>query len=130
MCFSFLILLLVGCTNKEDVRVSSSEVENKFIKLEQKIEMLQASIDEHEDKFNGMNELDTDTLNENMDMLEEFDAYLYNQIYLLENIIKQTTLHKTAMLNSAEIDGNTLNINVTYTSKLIDDEFHVFFKDG
>ena len=59
---------------------SSSEIDNKLIKLEQKIETLQASIEEHEDQLNGMKDLGT--INENMKMLDEFDDYLYNQIYL------------------------------------------------
>ena len=57
MSFVFLVLFIVGCTNQADVSTSSSEIDNKLIKLEQKIETLQASIEEHEDQLNGMKDL-------------------------------------------------------------------------
>lgn len=127
LCLSclFLVFLIVGCTNKEEVSVSISEdvnndLKNEIVKLAQIIEKQKASIEEHEEKLTRITELDT--LRDTISGLEESTTYLLDRVYLLENVIQHTTSYKTAMLNSTEIKGDTLNLNITYTNKINDED--------
>lgn len=112
------MFLMVGCTNKEDVSVAKSEdtiseLENKIVKLEQIIE-------EHEEEITRIQE--SDTLSDKISIIDESNSYLSSQLYVLNNVIQHTTSNKTAMLNSAEINGDTLNLNITYTNMINDED--------
>lgn len=125
LCFTglSLILLMAGCNDKEKISNSNDtnrSLENKLLELEQIIGKQQVSIEEHEEQLSRMKELIA--FGDNISNLEVSDSYLSNKLYVLENLIQHTTSYKTAMLNSAEIKGNTLNLNITYTNKVIDEE--------
>lgn len=125
LCFTglSLILLMAGCNDKEKISNSNDinrSLENKLLELEQIIGKQQVSIAEHEEQLSRMNELIA--FSDNISNLEESDSYLSNKLYVLENLIQHTTSYKTAMLNSAEIKEDTLNLNITYTNKVIDEE--------
>ncbi|AWE07590.1 hypothetical protein DCE79_09445 [Lysinibacillus sp. 2017] len=118
-----LIFLMAGCKGNEEASVpneSNGQLENKIVELEQIIEKQQLSIEKHEEKLSEMN--DSDIPNDRNINLEESISYLTNKIYVLETLIQHTTSYKTAMLNSAEIKGDTLNLNITYTNKVMDEE--------
>ena len=113
-CLSFM-LLMFGCDNKEGASESisgdtNSKLESNIEELEQIIEEQQASIDE------------LNTLNEKVSILDESNTYINNKLYVLETLIQHITSYKTAMVNSAEIKGDKLNINITYTDLIDDDD--------
>lgn len=114
LCLSFM-LLMFGCDNKEGASESisgdtNSKLESNIEELEQIIEEQQASIDE------------LNTLNEKVSILDESNTYINNKLYVLETLIQHITSYKTAMVNSAEIKGDKLNINITYTDLIDDDD--------
>lgn len=113
---------MTGCKSEVDESVTNSnrQLENKIVKLEKIIEKQQVSLEEHEEKLSETKDLDMP--NDKIISLEESVTYLTNKIYILETLIQHTTSFKTAMLNSADIKGNTLKLNITYTNKVIDEE--------
>ncbi|GAA0343920.1 hypothetical protein GCM10008967_37950 [Bacillus carboniphilus] len=121
--FCFIpILLITGCTKNETASISDqviSELQNKVEKLEQTIERQQESITAHNNQLNKINE--GESLNKNIAIIEESYSYLQNHLFVLETVIQHTTTSKTAVLNSAEIIGDSIHINITYTNKIRDE---------
>lgn len=118
------MLLMVGCADK-DVSPSTTDdtnhnLEAKIIKLEQIIEKQQKVIEEYEKKLTPLDELES--LNDTINFLQESSFTLDNKLYMLDTLIKQTTSSKTAMINDATIQGNTIHLNVTYTNMIEGDE--------
>ena len=115
-CYVSFLLLIVGCDNKENANNTNHNLEAKVRELEQIIEKQQAVLDEHEEKLTNIGQLDMD-----VQLLKESNSYIDNKLYMLETLIEHTTSYKTAMLNDATIQENTINLNVTYTN-FVDDE--------
>ncbi|MEI4771671.1 hypothetical protein WAX74_18790 [Psychrobacillus sp. FJAT-51614] len=118
--FFYLILLLsiVGCTNKN---VASEDLEKDIIKLESEVLILSQSIEKqqqlHEEQEKKL------MLNESkMETLEDSNTVLHNNFHALNELVNLTIDSKTAMLNNAEIDGDKLNLNITYTEKIDDQD--------
>lgn len=109
LIYLILLLLLVGCTNKN---VASKDYDNDISKLESEILKLNQAMEQQQ------------LLNEELEMkmktLEDSSTVLQNNFYAMNELIDLTIDSKTAMLNNAEIKGDILNLNITFTEKIID----------
>ncbi|QOR68045.1 hypothetical protein IM538_07905 [Cytobacillus suaedae] len=121
---SILVLLFtVGCTSKEAVTESDGlldDLQNKVRNLEIRVNQQQTLLEEQGEQLSKVNELEV--LSENITRLEESNVNLHDDVYMLNQLIQQTTFSKTAMLNKAEIKDGQLLLDVTYTNKIQDDE--------
>lgn len=119
-CF-LATLLVAGCTNDENTTShSNNEDGNTISKLEQKLQEQQETIVDHENKRTALGEWEQ-IMNE-LSMLEESTSILQNRLDLLEAVINETANYKTATLNSFEVKGKSLVINITYMNKIIDED--------
>lgn len=109
LVYLILLLLIVGCTNKD---VASIDYENNISKLESEILKLNQATEKQQ------------LLNEELEMkmktLEESSTVLENNFYAMNEMIDLTIDSKTAMLNNAEITGDIMNLNITFTEKIRD----------
>lgn len=107
--YLIFLLLIVGCTNKN---VALTDYENDINKLESEILELNQAMEKQQ------------LLHEELDMkmrtLEESSIVLQNNFYAMNEIVTLTIESKTAMLNNAEIKGDILNLNITFTEKIRD----------
>ena len=109
--FIYLILLsmVIGCTDK---KVASNDYENNISKLENEILELNQAMEKQQ--------LLNDELKSKMNTFEESYTVLDNNFYAMDELINLTIDSKTAMLNNAEIRGDLLNLNITFTEKIRD----------
>jgi TolA-binding protein len=128
--YLILLLSIVGCTNKniasEDLEKDISKLESEILNLNQSIEKQQQLGVEQEKKI---------MLNESkMETIKESHTVLHNNFHALNELVNLTLDSKTAMLNSAEINGDILNLNITYTEKINDQNdpngFHLEETEG
>ncbi|QFF97498.1 hypothetical protein PB01_00980 [Psychrobacillus glaciei] len=128
--YLILLLLIVGCTNKnvpsDDFENDISKLENKIVELNQAVEKQRFLLEEQEKKI-MLNEM-------KMETVEELNTVLHNNFHSMNELINLSIDSKTAMLNSAEIKGNTLNLNITFTEKIMDQDapngFHLEETEG
>lgn len=111
------LLLIVGCTNKndeilEDYEKDISKLESTILELNQANEQQQIVNEELEQKIIA-NEMNIETLKESY-------TIFHNNFYSLNKLIDHTLDSKTAILNHAEVKGDTLNLNITFANKIGD----------
>ncbi|MEO4053919.1 hypothetical protein [Solibacillus sp. CAU 1738] len=107
--YLILLLMIIGCSGKN---VDLNNYENDISKLESEILELNQAME----KQQFLN----DELKMEMNTLEESYTVLQNNFYALNELIDLTIESKTAMLNNAEIKGDILNLNITFTEKVSD----------
>jgi hypothetical protein len=109
-------LFLVSCTNKnvtsEDLEKDISKLKSEILKLNQSLEKHQQLVEEQEKKMI--------LIESKMVNLEESSTILHNNFQAMNDLVDLNLESKTAMLNSAEINGDLLNLNITYTEKIND----------
>lgn len=105
-----LLSLISGCTDK---KVASNNYENDISKLEKEILELNQAMEKQQ--------LLNDELKMMMNTFEESYTVLHNNFYAMDELIDLTIDSKTAMLNNAEIKGDLLNLNITFTEKIRDE---------
>lgn len=114
--YLLLLLFLVSCTNKnvasEDLEKDISKLKSEILKLNQSIEKHQQLVEEQEKKMI--------LIESKMVNLEESSTILHNNFQAMSDLVDHNLESKIAMLNSAEIDGDILNLNITYTKKIND----------
>lgn len=116
--YLILLLSIVGCSNKniasEDLEKDISKLESEILRLNQSIEKQQQLGVEQEKKI---------MINESkMETIKESYRILHNNFHALNELVNLTIDSKTAMLNNAEINGDILNLNITYTEKTSDQD--------
>ncbi len=112
-----LLFLIVGCTHNDAVsEYDSSNLEKKILELEQTIKKQKATIKEHEEQIAKVEEMES-----KVNKLETLTSHLNNMLFETSEILNYTTTSKTAILNKAEIVGDKLNLNITYTDKIKDE---------
>lgn len=112
------LLLIVGCTNKnitsEDYEKDISKLESTILELNQANEKQQLINEELEQKIIA-NEI-------NMETLKESYTIFQNNLYSLNQLVNLTLDSKTAILNHAEVQGDTLKLNITFADKIGDQD--------
>lgn len=114
LCYS--LFLLTACSDKNAdsaAKTDGSQLEGKMIELEQKI-------NDYNEQLTKLQEIES--LQSKMDLLENEVSSLNNSLYVTSEIVKYTSASKTAMLNGAEIKGDQLLLDITYTNKITDEE--------
>lgn len=113
------LLWIVGCTDKnnetlEDYEKDISKLESTILELNQASEKQQLVNKELEQKIIA-NEMNIETLKESY-------TIFHNNFYSLNKLIDHTLDSKTAILNHAEVKGDTLNLNITFADKIGDQD--------
>jgi hypothetical protein len=116
LIYLLLLLFIVGCTNgnvtSEDLENDISKLESEILQLNQFMAKQQKLVEEQEKKII--------LIESKMVNLEESSTVLNNNFLAMNEIVNLTSESKTAMLNNAEINGDILNLNITYTEKIND----------
>jgi len=58
----------------------------------------------------------------NMETIKESYTIFHNNLYSLNQLVNLTLDSKTAILNHAEVQGDTLNLNITFADKIGDQD--------
>ena len=124
------LLLIVGFTNNnvasDDYENDISELESRILELDQANEKQQL-VNEEQEKRIIENEMKLETIQESLNVF-------HNNFYAMNQLIDLTLDSKTAILNHAEVKGDLLNLNITFTEKIGDQDapngFHLVETEG